>query len=115
MQIYLLKEYSPSVHYVHQLPLVSPVVVPVHLTVLREHFLLNLLLELLLRHEVVLPAVDFPLSGPSCGVADAEFEEVRVLVDEHVDESALSDVMATLPTPEQPVMTRGERRTRSLW
>lgn len=72
------------------------------------------LFELLLSHEVVLAAVDLALPGAAGGVADAEFEEVGVLLDEHVDEGALPVRTATLPTPEGPVITSGRSRLMSL-
>ena len=73
------------------------------------------LLKLLLSHEVVLPSVYLSLPRPAGGVADAEFEELGVLVDEPVDDGALSVARLTFPTPEHPVMTRGLCLTMSLW
>lgn len=45
-----------------------------HFAILSKHILLYFLLEFLLGDEVVFPAMDFALSGPTCGIADAQFK-----------------------------------------
>ena len=59
--------------------------------------------------------MDFSLPGPPCGVADAEFEEGGVLVNQQVNESALNIRALTLPTPEQPEITKGLCLMISFW
>lgn len=93
----------------------SAIVVSVHFAILSKHILLDFLLEFLLGDEIVFPAMDFSLSGPTCGITDAQFEEIRVFGEQFIDESALNRSRITLPTPEQPVMTRGLCLTISLW
>ncbi len=92
----------------------SSVVVSVNFTIFSKHVLFDFLsrkmlylLELFFCHEVVLTTVNFTLSGPSGGITDAQFKKIRILIDQHVDESALSFFKTTFPTPEHPVITKG--------
>lgn len=91
------------------------IVISMHFAILSKHVLLYLLLEFLLGDEVVFPPVDFALSGPTCGIADAQFEQVGVFGEQFIDERTLHRSRLTFPTPEQPVMTRGLCLTISLW
>jgi hypothetical protein len=69
---------------------VGAVEVVVHLAVLSEHILFDLLFEFVLLHKVVLPAVDFALPGPAGGVADTELENGGVFLQQVIDERPLA-------------------------
>lgn len=84
-----------------------PVIVPVNLAVLQERVLLYLLLEGLDSNKVVFPAIHLSLSWVPGGEADTQLEEMRVIVDDVLDDSSLHNQLHTLPTPEQPLITSG--------
>ena len=56
----------------------------------------------------------FSLPGSSGCIANAQFEKLRVFIEKHVDDGTLHKIDLTLPTPEQPVITRGASLTISL-
>ena len=74
----------------HALP-AGPVVVPVDLRVLDELAGGNALLHLLDGDEVVVLPVNFPDAGLAGGMTDGEGEDTGVLVEESVDDGALTD------------------------
>ena len=72
------------------------------------------LLKLLLGHEIILSPVHLALPGPASGIADAQLEQVGVLVNQHIHEGSLTYFRVTLPTPEGPVITSGRSLLMSL-
>ena len=59
--------------------------------------------------------MNLALSGSSGRIADAQFKQLRVFIDKKIDDSSLSYINLTLPTPEHPVITKGLCLTMSLW
>lgn len=72
--------YLALINNLIELALMRSIEIPMDLTVLGKDILLNFFHEFFLLYKVVLPSMNFALSGPSRRIADTKFEHLRIFL-----------------------------------